>query len=169
MVGVELCATICTGRLVSALSVPSYAHTYSASLPAPLSVCLLVLHVLTAAVLLVLCWCCHCVRYLAGVTQQLGGWGDMVPPVPGLTRYKRELAVKQVRSQLECCTGSTCVLLSAGFEDRGTESDTGRERRDRVGDRETERETHTIPLLQLVVFAAPVSLGSPYTGCPALT
>lgn len=38
----------------------------------------------------------HCCRYLQGILSKLGSWSDMVPSVPPLTRYKREVAVVQV-------------------------------------------------------------------------
>lgn len=40
------------------------------------------------------------IRYLAGILERLGPWDALVPPLPALTRYKREVAVKQVRAQL---------------------------------------------------------------------
>ncbi|WIA21715.1 hypothetical protein OEZ85_000881 [Tetradesmus obliquus] len=38
-------------------------------------------------------------RYLAGILERLGPWAALVPPLPALTRYKREVAVKQEEAE----------------------------------------------------------------------
>lgn len=44
--------------------------------------------------------------YLETILEQLGSWTVMVPPLPPLTRYKREVAIKQVGSRMPhgCCS-----------------------------------------------------------------
>lgn len=48
-------------------------------------------------------------RYLDAILAHLGSEAVMIPPTPHLTRYKREVAVKQVRA----CWRRGAVLLQA--------------------------------------------------------